>query len=130
MGDPEYFVCDLDCSHSLHPFLNGRPTKPLLTQETIDDAFATNPYRATREYYNKFDSDGGESVLVKRSVVNRFSIPMAPEFKNIGNKKYIIAYDPSTKLDNSVIMVAELFKDEEKGWMFKFVYCKNIIEIL
>ena len=31
MGDPEYFVCDLDCTHSLHPFLNGKPTKPLIT---------------------------------------------------------------------------------------------------
>ena len=49
MGDPEYFVCDLDCSHSLHPFLDGKPTTPLLTQDTIDDAFKTNPYRATRE---------------------------------------------------------------------------------
>lgn len=49
MGDPEYFVCDLDCSHSLHPFLNGKPAPPLLTQDTIDDAFKTNPYRATRE---------------------------------------------------------------------------------
>lgn len=49
MGDPEYFVCDLDCSHSLHPFLNGKPAPPLITQETIDDAFKTNPYRATRE---------------------------------------------------------------------------------
>ena len=49
MGDPEYFVCDLDCTHSLHPFLNGKPTAPLLTQDTIDDAFKTNPYRAQRE---------------------------------------------------------------------------------
>ena len=130
MGDPEYFVCDLDCSHSLHPFLNGRPTKPLLTQETIDDAFATNPYRATREYYNKFDNDGGEDVFVKRSVLNKFSIPMVPVFKNTGDKKYIIAYDPATKLDNSVMMAAELFKDEERGWMVKFVNCVNLIEIL
>ena len=63
MGDPEYFVCDLDCTHSLHPFLDGKPTKPLLTQATIDDAFKTNPYRATREYYNKFDNDLTKSAL-------------------------------------------------------------------
>ena len=49
MGDPEYFVCDLDCTHSLHPFLNGKPTKPLITQQTIDDAYNTNPYRCMRE---------------------------------------------------------------------------------
>ena len=130
MGDPEYFVCDLDCSHSLHPFLDGKPTNPLITQQTIDDAFSTNPYRAAREYMNKFDSDGGEDVLVKRSVINRFSTPMVPEFKNPGNKRYIISYDPSTKLDNSVILIGELFKDEAKGWMVKLVNCVNLIEIL
>ena len=130
MGDPEYFVCDLDCTHSLHPFLDGKPTKPLLTQATIDDAFKTNPYRATREYYNKFDNDGGEDVFVKRSVINKFSVPMAPEFKNPGNKKYIISYDPASKLDNSVMMAAELFKDEQRGWMVRFVNCVNLIEVL
>lgn len=130
MGDPEYFVCDLDCSHSLHPFLDGKPTTPLLTQDTIDDAFKTNPYRATREYYNKFDNDGGEDVFVKRSVLNKFSVPMVPEFRNPGNKKYIIAYDPATKLDNSVMMAAELFHDEERGWMVRFVNCVNLIEVL
>ena len=93
MGDPEYFVCDLDCSHSLHPFLDGKPTNPLITQQTIDDAFSTNPYRAAREYLNRFDADGGEDVFVKRSVINRFSTPMVPEFKNPGNKRYIISYE-------------------------------------
>ena len=63
MGDPEYFVCDLDCTHSLHPFLNGKPTKPLITQQTIDDAYNTNPYRCMREYWNKFDNDLTKSAL-------------------------------------------------------------------
>lgn len=130
LGDPEYFVCDLDCTHSLHPFLNGRPAPPLVTQDVIDDAFKTNPYRATREYYNKFDSDGGEDVFVKRSVLNKFSVPMEPILKNEGGKKYIIAYDPSSKIDNSVITVAELFKDEERGYMCKIVNCINLIEVL
>jgi hypothetical protein len=130
LGDPEYFVCDLDCSHSLHPFLNGKPAPPLVTQETIDDAFKTNPYRATREYFNKFDNDGGEDVFVKRSVLNKYSVPMNPIFRNDGTKKYIIAYDPSSKIDNSVVMIAELFKDEEKGYMCRFVHCLNLIEVL
>ena len=130
MGDPEYFVCDLDCTHSLHPFLNGKPTKPLITQQTIDDAYNTNPYRCMREYWNKFDNDGGEDVFVKRSIINKFSVPMAPEFKNPGNKKYIISYDPASKLDNSVMMAAELFKDEQRGWMVRFVNCVNLIEVL
>ena len=55
---------------------------------------------------------------------------MFPEFKNPGNKKYIISYDPASKLDNSVMMAAELFKDEQRGWMVRFVNCVNLIEVL
>ena len=44
--------------------------------------------------------------------------------------KYIIAYDPSTKLDNSIVMVAELFHDEEKGYWVKFINCVNLVEVL
>ena len=47
-------------------------------------------------------------------VINKFSQPMYPIFENEdGTKRYIITYDASTKLDNSIILVGELFKDEE-----------------
>lgn len=49
LGDPEYFVADINCEMSLHPFINGKPAPPLVSQATIDDAFKTNPYRAERE---------------------------------------------------------------------------------
>ena len=49
LGDPNYFVCDIDCSFSLHPMMNGKPMKPLVRQDEIDNAFATNPYKAQRE---------------------------------------------------------------------------------
>jgi len=130
IGNPEYFVCDLDCSHSLHPFMNGKATKPLLKQSDIDDAFKTNPYRATREYYNKFDNDGGEDVLVKRSVINKYSMAFNPIYENDGSRKYIITYDPASKLDNSVILIAELLHNDAKGYMLKFVNCVNLIEVL
>ena len=55
---------------------------------------------------------------------------MAPEFNNPGNKKYIISYDPSSRLDNSVILIGELFNDEERGWMVKLVNCVNLVEVL
>lgn len=130
MGDPNYFVCDIDCSFSLHPMMNGKPMKPLIQQSVVDDAFATNPYKAEREYRNKFDNDGGKDVFVKRSTINKYSIVYYPTYENDGTKRYIIAYDPSTKLDNSIILVGELFRDEYKGWMIKFVFCKNLIEVL
>lgn len=66
--------------------------------------------------------------MVKRSIINKYSVPMFPVFENDGTKKYMIAYDPASKLDNSVICVAELFRDEEKGLMLKLVNCKNLIE--
>ena len=49
LGDPDYFVCDIDCNFSLHPLMNGKPYMAQLKQSTIDDAMKTNPYRATRE---------------------------------------------------------------------------------
>lgn len=130
LGDPDYFVCDIDCQFSLHPMLNGHPTKPLIKQQVVDDAMATNQYRAMREYYNIFDNDGGQDVFVKRSTIRRFSQPFYPEVEGNGVSKYIIAYDPATKLDNSVIMVGELFRDEVRGLMIRLVYCRNLVEKL
>ena len=130
LGDPDYFVCDIDCNFSLHPLMNGKPYMAQLKQSQIDDAMKTNPYRATREYYNIFDSDGGEDVFVKRSVILKNSYSYFPEYFNDGTKKYIIAYDPSSKLDNSIVGIAELFRDEEKGLMLKMVNCENLIELL
>ena len=49
LGEPDYFVCDIDCNFSLHPLRNGKPYMAQLKQSTIDDAMKTNPYRATRE---------------------------------------------------------------------------------
>ena len=53
LGDPNYFVCDISCEFSLHPFMNGKPMKPLITQDEVDNAFATNPYKAEREQIEK-----------------------------------------------------------------------------
>mgnify|MGYP004670251151 CR=1 FL=1 len=49
LGDPDYFVCDIDCNFSLHPLMNGKPYMAQLKQSQIDDAMKTNPYRAKRE---------------------------------------------------------------------------------
>ena len=53
LGDPNYFVCDISCEFSLHPMMNGKPMKPLITQDEVDNAFATNPYKAEREQIEK-----------------------------------------------------------------------------
>lgn len=81
-------------------------------------------------YHNRFDRDGGEDVFVKRSVILKNSFSYYPEYENDGTKKYIIVFDPASKLDNSVVMIAELFRDESKGLMVKIVNCVNLIELL
>lgn len=131
LGDPDYFVADIDCQFSLHPYMNGKKMPPQLSQKTIDNAMETNPFRARREYYNLFDNDSSDDVFVKRLIINKYSQPYFPIFENEdGKKKYIIAYDPATKLDNSIILVAELVRNEERGLMIKLVNCINLIEIL
>ena len=80
--------------------------------------------------YNRFDHDGGEDVFIKRSTILKNSYSYYPEFENKENKKYVITYDPSTKLDNSVIAVCEEIEDPEKRLMLKIVNCVNLIEML
>ena len=130
LGDPNYFVADINYEFSLHPYMNGKPTKPQYDENIIKNAFETNPYKANREYGNIFDRDGGEDVFVKRSTINKYSQSYYPVYQNDGTKKYLIAYDPATKLDNSIVTIAELFRDEERGLMVKFVNCVNLVEIL
>lgn len=130
-GDKDFFVADIDCEFSLHPYMNGKPFPPQLSQKVVDNAMETNPFRAKREYYNQFDADDSLFTFIKRSTIEKFSQPYFPEFENKdGKTKYIIAYDPATKLDNSIIMIGEIFRDEEKGLMVKLVNCVNLIEVL
>ena len=104
--------------------------RPLVSQEEIDNAFAVNPYKAQREYGNVFDVDGGEDTLCKHSTILKHTDQFYPVYENDGTKRYLIAYDPSSKLDNSIIGVGEIWRDEERGWMMKIVNCINLIEML
>lgn len=129
-GSSEHFACDISCELSLHPFLDGKPYRPLLDQAVVDDAFKKNEFRANREYFNKFDHSGGLDALVKRTTIISNSYAYEPIYKNEdGTKMYLIAYDPASKLDNSFVLIAELFRDKEKGWMVKIVNAINLIEI-
>lgn len=129
-GDKEYFVCDLDSEFSLHPMINGKPSKPLVKQSIIEDAYRTNKFKAAREYGNIFDKTGGQDALVNRGTLDRYSVPYEPIKENEGGKKYLIIFDPSSKRDNSMVLVAEIFEDEKRGLMLKIVNCKNLIETL
>lgn len=129
-GDPNYFVCDLDSNFSLYPSKGGTLFKPLVKKSVIDDAYRTNPFRAAREYGNRWDTSGGVDALVKRTTLEKYAQAYEPIFYNEAGKRYIIAYDPSSKLDNSIIGVAEIWRDDARGWIGRLVYMKNLIEVL
>lgn len=130
-GDMSYFCCDITCELSLHPYLDGKPYRPLLSQDVIDNALKMNEFRANREYFNKFDLSGGQDALVKRTTLLANSYAYIPIYKNDTNERtFLIAYDPATKIDNSMIGIAELIEDEEKGLMLKMVNLINLIEVL
>ena len=130
LGNTNYFVCDLDYHISTAPFLNGRPMKPLVSMDEVERMYNTQPYKAEREFANKWSADQGENVLVKRSTIEKNSCSYYPQFSNDTTQKFIISYDPSSRQDNSVILVGELIRDESKGLMLKLSYMKNLVERL
>lgn len=128
MGDPNYFVCDMNAEMGLKPTYGGMPIKPLLSQATIDNAMRDNKEKAMREYYNKFSANSGDNQPIKRSVLMRNTILKLPVFYNDNKdkslkKRYIIAYDPAQKIDNSAYAIMECINEENIGWSGTFVNC-------
>lgn len=133
MGNKNYYVADINADIVLHPFYNGKPyAKALLTQEVIDDAMRQNKTKAMREYYNKFDSVGGDNQPFKRSTIIVNSEFRVPELFNDGldkNIKWSLCYDPARKADNSICLVCKYYRDEKVGWKMKIVNCISFADI-
>lgn len=131
MGIPGFFCADINCELPLHPYINGFAAPPLLKQSEIDSALRTNESRALREYYNIFDSSGGTDSAIQRAVILRNEYRYLPKLcSEDPSKQYVILYDPALQADNSFVLVAEIFKDAEKGWKARIVNGINLIEIL
>ena len=131
MGDRDYCVVQVDCEVVLKPTIHGEVVNALLTRSTIETEMRTNPEKARREYYCEFTSSAGAEAIIKRGVIARNSETRAPLLYNDTNqKKFIIAYDPARSRDNSVILVMELYIDEQTGqYKGRFVNCVNLIDI-
>ena len=128
IGNDDYFVADLNCEAPLHPTMNGVPTSPLLTQETIDKRMRENPVSAFREYYNIFDRFDSEDCVLSRSDVVKFRENFIPR-QWMGKKhKYIITYDPASRVDNAPVLVTEIVERDGriKG---KFVHMENLVHL-
>lgn len=130
LGDRNYFCADIPCDIPLAPMIDGKPAPPLLQQSKVDSVMRTNREKCLREYYNRFQKDGGESQIIKWGQIRRNETLLFPELYNTDGTKYIIAFDPARSSgDNSIVSVMKLIDDENIGWYGEIVNCTNLIDI-
>lgn len=129
-GDKRYACFDIDCDLVMNATYNGKVYPvPLITQEKIDSEMKINPIKANREYRNKFDIDGGDQIIVKKSQILRNSVVRPPELINADNKSlYVLAWDLAAKKDNSVLSVGKLLHSPKRGWYMEIVNCINLLD--
>lgn len=129
LGDKRYFVADMPCTIAINATYKGKVyPKSVLTQETVDAEMRQNPYKAMREYYNKFSDEGGANCIIRREWIARNSIVMPPTLSSTGGE-YGIAYDPARVVDNAFVLIGEFILDEKKGWMLKIVNGVNFADL-
>lgn len=110
MGDKKYFVADLNCEIPMHPTVCGKPVAPLLSQGEVDRKMRENEIAAMREYYNIFDHFDLEDAVVTRTDIFNNTENYPPSTSWGGKKhKYIISYDPSSKVDNAPVLVTDVY---------------------
>lgn len=126
LGDPRYFVADLNCDIVINTTFHGKPyPASLLNRETIENEIRNNPEKAMREYYNQFTQDGGVGQIIKRALIVRNSYNRPPVLHNDTNeRKFVFAYDPARSTDNSILGIGELLYNEEDG------YTMNIVNVI
>lgn len=130
MGDPNYFVANIDCDLVMKPTIRGNRTKPSLTQDKIDSALATNFLKARREYYNDFTTEIGAEAILKRGTITRNEETRRPLLYNdTGDKKFILTYDPARSYDNSVILIIEIYGFGTGDIKGRLVNCVNLLDV-
>ena len=134
MGDPNFFVAQIDCNIVFSPTMHGQEVDPLLTKDTVDSEMRRNPEKARREYYCEFTSDAGANAIIRRGVISRNEEVRKPILYNdTGERKIVIAYDPARSRDNSVILVSEIYpeinKDGDLEYKMRLLNCINLIDI-
>lgn len=116
MGDKDYAVLHLDCEIAFKPTLHGETIAPLLSRSIVESEMRVNPEKARREYYCEFTTDAGTDAIIRRGVITRNEETRKPLLYNdTGDKKFILAYDPARSRDNSVILIMEVYQDEDDG---------------
>ena len=131
MGFDDCFVADIGCEIPLNPTIDGKPYPPLFNRKEVERMMKSNPYRALREYYNLFDQMGGTDLVVTRENVLKNEELYLPVFENKRDDAiYGIFYDPALQADNAFVLIAEYFRDPERGWKMRFVNGINLLQTL
>lgn len=130
-GDKRYFVADISSDVVTTATMKGKvyPTA-LLTQETIDGAMRENKEKALREYKNIFTNEGGDGQIIRRATIIRNSSNRLPIlFNDTGERKFVMAYDPARKKDNSVIAIGEIYFDEKVGYKMRIANVVSFVDL-
>lgn len=127
-GNDKYFVADISCDIPMHPTVCGAEVTPLLQKSEVDRKMRENEIAARREYYNIFDSFNLEDCVVTRSDIFANTEVFAPSLTWGGKKhKYIIAYDPASRVDNAPVLVMDVFKNAENQYCGRCVHMENFV---
>lgn len=129
MGDPNYFVCDINANTVLDfSTVDGQPIVAHLTKEAVAKAVEDDPDAADRELFNKFRKGGGKNALVRMETIMRNSVVRPPIlFNDTGARKFILCYDPARSYDGSVLSVFELVDDKNVGFRLRVA---NVISMV
>ena len=127
-GNTKYFAADLNCEVAMHPTKDGKSAGAFLSKDEVNRKMRESEVLAMREYYNIFDSFDLEDAIVTRTDIFNNTEHFAPVLKWGGKKhKYIITYDPASKVDNSPVLITEVFRNEQKEICGRFVHMENFI---
>lgn len=131
-GDKRYFCADINADTVIKATKGGvLMPKPLLTQEVVDARMREDKEAGLREYGNIFTSEGGDGQIIRRADIIRNSVPRVPDLKNKdGQSKYVLMYDPARLADRAVILVAEVYYDDNFGWKAKIVNVISLVDML
>lgn len=131
-GDKRYFCADINANTVIKATKGGMlMPKPLLTQEVVDARMREDKEAGLREYGNIFTSEGGDGQIIRRADIIRNSVPRVPDLKNKdGKSKYVIMYDPARLADRAVILVAEVYYNQNFGWKAKIVNVISLVDML
>jgi hypothetical protein len=128
-GDRRYFLCDIDVTVPLAPRINGKEMPPLLNKTVVESAMQSNPTKAMREFYNRFDRDGGDAQIIKSHTIENNSTFILPELKPVEGAKYIFGYDSAHLSDNSIFGTMKVTLDKDLGYVGDIVNMINFKDL-